>query len=772
MANKGTVKKGHSVNTRVMAPFDSDPTYDELKALIRREPVIGDWYFNTAATTPEYISAIASDNTLTWTSLNSSAMTLDGAFDNGKVIDGASSYANSLRVGTATDELCIYVTGGNVVMSTLSGDAADITIAPDGGDTHITGTLDTSGAFTSTGDLTVGASKLVVTAASGNVTTAGSITSTLNTGNVIVVNTDKFLVAGDTGNVTSAGTFTSTLTTGNAVVVNTNKFLVAADTGNTTVAGDLAVAGTITGTYSISSLSASTLTFSGTVAGAGTAVTLNGNNATTGTVVNLSGDALTTGKFVDADVGGASKFSVGFDGRVAIAGTDAANTLVVTAGDVVVSDGSLTLTDADNATSLSVTNDTITSGTLAALSGSAAITGTGLAMTFAGLTTGKALSIAVAGMTEGAGIYVSATEATLTTGKYIECYDGAADDFSVGKYGATVIAGNASTDVLTVTAGDVQITAGDIDVDLGIITVDNTADEANYIKRNFNGAGGAAVLTVESTHASGTAAALAVVQNGTGASNAMTITHAGTGDGLKITTSDVEGTALEVVCAASTTDSMIKVDGSTGDWIGADGVGMLNIACDGALAHANASCLNITYSGAGAATGLGTSLRIVDTGSTATSYAAYISAATGEALYVDTGVAKFDEAIDLVAGITFSTSGMLITQDATNTYLDAGADDENIVVGSTTDTDFILCGATNTDQVQWIADTATMTFTANCIGVFTGAGDGPGLVIPSHATASPNAAAAIGSIFFEVDAKKLWVNFNGGAGDWVSVTLA
>ena len=711
MANKGTVKKGHSVNTRVMAPFDSDPTYDEMIALLRREPVIGDWYFNTAVTTPEYISAIDGSNNLTWVSLNSSALTLDGVFDNGKVIDGASSYGNSMRVGTAADELCIYVTGGNVVMSTLTGDAADITIAPDGGDTHVTGTLDVSGAFTSTGNLTVGATKLVVTAA--------------------------------TGAVSSAAGFTSTATSGNVIVVNTNKFLVAADTGNTTIAGDLAVTGAASiGTLYLDGVSPSA---------AATTLALNGKTTGGVSIGATSTGAITLGAAVNV---AASK-------AVTVAGVAGSNMLVMTAGDAVLSDGSLSITDNDNAAALAVVNDTITSAALATLSSSS-------------LTTGKGLSITAVAATSGSLVYLEAAAATLT-GKYIQCYDGAADDFSVGRYGTVTIAGNAiGTDSLVLTTGDLQVTAGFIDVDQGYVTVDTTSDYASYFKRNRTGANTSPVLTVEATHTGEQNAALAVVGSMTGAYTAVTIAYAGTADGLKITTSDVAGTALEVVCAASTTDSMIKVDGSTGNWVGATGVGMLNLVGDGTLAHANASMLNIAFSGTTAATAMGSSVRIVDTGTDggAASYAVYLSSANTEALYVATGKAKFAETVDLDTGLTFTVSGLVVTQDATNTFIDAGSANENIVIGSITATDFQLCGVTATDSAFWVAATATMTFSENAIGVFTGTGTGFGLVIPSHATAAPNAAAAAGSIFFEIDAKKLWVNFNGGAGDWVSVTLA
>jgi len=68
-------------------------------------------------------------------------------------------------------------------------------------------------------------------------------------------------------------------------------------------------------------------------------------------------------------------------------------------------------------------------------------------------------------LTTGTLLSLEAVEATLTTGKYIQCYDGAAADFTVGRYGATVIAGTASgTSALTLNAGDITVSDGNLSV--------------------------------------------------------------------------------------------------------------------------------------------------------------------------------------------------------------------------------------------------------------------------------------------------------------------
>jgi len=56
---------------------------------------------------------------------------------------------------------------------------------------------------------------------------------------------------------------------------------------------------------------------------------------------------------------------------------------------------------------------------------------------------------------------MAVTDGAGFTGYYIHAYDGAATDFSVRQYGATVIAGNAAlTPALTVSAGDFKMIMG------------------------------------------------------------------------------------------------------------------------------------------------------------------------------------------------------------------------------------------------------------------------------------------------------------------------
>lgn len=238
---------------------------------------------------------------------------------------------------------------------------------------------------------------------------------------------------------------------------------------------------------------------------------------------------------------------------------------------------------------------------------------------------------------------------------------------------------------LTMTAGNLIMTDGTIALAEGGIQIDSTADDQSYIKRNVAATTGA-LLELEDTNASSDNETLLIDSNGTGAVGSVVIDHEGTADAitltslaagaslLKATGEAATGTIIESISAASATVSAIKLTdtgtAATG-WIGADGVGQLEIVNDGNLAHANASCMLIEYSGTGAATGLGTCLRIVDTGATATSTAVYLSAATGEAMRVDAGTVIFDES--LAIGTTLVVTGEATFTAGTNgTEIHAG----------------------------------------------------------------------------------------------------
>jgi hypothetical protein len=213
-----------------------------------------------------------------------------------------------------------------------------------------------------------------------------------------------------------------------------------------------------------------------------------------------NGDA--NGVFIDCtdNAGADSKFLVGLEGATTIAGNATGTAaLTLTAGDITMTAGDIDIaadnrrisfgasgdTDSyiyfDGAGNLTFFDSTVGAITLSQLESSSPtgdftisdgqfswtdttdeVAGT---WTFAGttnndlnwsssVTTGQCLAITADALTTGDMLYLD-SDGIASTAKYIRCYDGSANDFTVGAAGATVIAGSAAgTDAFTVTAGD------------------------------------------------------------------------------------------------------------------------------------------------------------------------------------------------------------------------------------------------------------------------------------------------------------------------------
>ena len=431
------------------------------------------------------------------------------------------------------------------------------------------------------------------------------------------------------------------------------------------------------------------------------------------------------------------------------------------------------------------------------------------------VTTGACLAMTADDLASGGDMVLLDSDGLGSGAYYLRCNDGSDDDFSIGQYGGVTIAGNAATDVLTITAGDIQITAGDIDLDAGKIEVDTTTDETTYVKRNQAATTGP-VVEIEETHANADNPALLVDHNPTGDVNAIEVAHDGTGYALSATGGAAGGEGFEFISAASATGCGLFLDGTTGSWVGAAGVGFLQMSSDGTLADADAHLVQIDKTGETAASATGSSLHITDasTGGSTSGYAVYFNASGAlEALHVDAGTVQFDEALtigasggsagadlqcygttngkymiwdesanqlqltdstEIVLGGTPGTEdGLSMSFDGTSTIaFDAITANDALVIGANTNTDVSFQGATAGADADWDASGDSLTFAAGAKLVVAGAtaGDGTtGLEIPYHATATPSGTPGTGSIMFEVDANKLWV-FNGTT--WVGTVLS
>jgi hypothetical protein len=239
-------------------------------------------------------------------------------------------YVDISKPCNLTAASCTTAVSGDVAFNTNK-----FTVTAASGNTTVAGTL------SSTGDFKVNTNKFTVTATNGNTLVAGTLdvtgatalASTLGVTGDVAVNTNKFNVTAASGNTVIAGTLdvtgatalSSTLGVTGDFAVNTNKFTVAAASGNTLVAGTLSS----TGDFAIN-------TNKFTVAAA------SGNTLVAGTLSSTGNFAINTNKF---NVTAAS-------GNTAIAGTlDVTGLITGSGGSTVPTGQTVTL---QGSTSLSV----------------------------------------------------------------------------------------------------------------------------------------------------------------------------------------------------------------------------------------------------------------------------------------------------------------------------------------------------------------------------------------------------------------------------------
>jgi len=161
----------------------------------------------------------------------------------------------------------------------------------------------------------------------------------------------------------------------------------------------------------------------------GTGFKINGAMANSNDVLTVVADAASSGDAIQISQLGSGKDINGTSSAwyftklgaltalsSTLAGTAGSDSFTLTAGDMVLSDGSLTITDADNAATFSVTNNTATSATVFVVAGSGVFTGSTttsfMTITPSGLTTGTAVYLPVAGMTTGKAVHVVANAVT------------------------------------------------------------------------------------------------------------------------------------------------------------------------------------------------------------------------------------------------------------------------------------------------------------------------------------------------------------------------
>lgn len=302
------------------------------------------------------------------------------------------------------------------------GGSNDFTIG-ENGVIAMAGTASSDSLLISLGNITLSSGSVAVTTAANSVSMTVTNNSATSASVVVLAGSGVF-----TG-VTTASWMTLTpsgLTTGTAL------YLVAVGATTSVAVVDIAVAGLTSG-------SALRIT-SGTAA-----------FTTGGKLIELSSTAAVAGNLLTATTTGA------YTGTGMILVTAGAATTGIL----------LSLVSTTGMTSGSLIRATTSTAGAIATSGAISFSATGIYtstsncgfvnITANATTAGTVLAVNATGLVDGIGIYMPSAEAGLTTGNYMNL--GA--KFTVSKYGATVIAGNASgTAALTLTAGDAVITSG------------------------------------------------------------------------------------------------------------------------------------------------------------------------------------------------------------------------------------------------------------------------------------------------------------------------
>jgi hypothetical protein len=230
-----------------------------------------------------------------------------------------------------------------------------------------------------------------------------------------------------------------------------------------------------------------------------------------------------------------------------VAGGADADAFIITAGDVLISDGHITMIQPDNEASIE--------------------------LTCAGVTSSYGLKITADGLTSGAAIYVDSDNGAsfASSGGYMCFYNGTTVDLFVGRYGAITISGNATgTASITLTAGDLTMSDGVLSLtqsaDAAALTIVADAQtDTNVIDVNADGITTGVLLHLDSSAASFNGKYIqcydgAADEFSVGLDGATIITTSSAGTiGLTIASGSTTGDAMNITCTALTTGDALQI---------------------------------------------------------------------------------------------------------------------------------------------------------------------------------------------------------------------
>lgn len=407
---------------------------------------------------------------------------------------------------------------------------------------------------------------------------------------------------------------------------------------NPTVVGDLTISN---GNFIWTNSDNEAATWTLSAAGATTGIDLITAAITTGVAFKVTADALangdgimvdadggvgSTGNYFTAHNGSADVFTVGENGEINIVGSAGIDILTITDGDVLIDDGSFTITnDQDAATTFSITNDTMSNA------------GGPMALIDAGSLTDQVL--------------LALDADSITTGSFLTCDRGGVQ-FAIKQYGEIEIAGAAGANMITITDGDILISDG-------VIAALTDGDMGHNFSTSANAAGSATdFFTITNSDAAFDKTLFVVDGNNDQAFDVMAITNEGTGKSLHITTGVAGGYGVYFDVAANHTDPLLYAN--LGTWLGSANEGVIHLISDGNTTVPAGQFVVLDQNGTGqhASAILGTVLDITDAATApagaAESYAVNIDATNIEAMWVEAGNIQMntDQALQCGAGAT------------------------------------------------------------------------------------------------------------------------
>ncbi len=511
-----------------------------------------------------------------------------------------------------------------------------------------------------------------------------------------------------------------------------------------------------------------------------------GANANSSGVVVIRSTSLTTGALLQLQVtegtlaggffivgrhvtAGSNVYTVGENGATVIAGLGGSDMLTVTAGDVVFSDASITMTDADNAATLSVTNNTATSASVFVFAGSGVFTGTTTTSFFtitpSGLTTGTAVYIAAVGATTSVGV-VDVAVAGLTSGSALRITAATANFTTGGKLieltSTAAVAGNLLTATTTgayTGTGMVLVTAGALTTGIVLSLISTTGlTSGSVIRATTSTAGaiatnGAFSFTATGNFTSGAATlgAFHVAATATAAGTIMDVTGGAltTGVALYVADSGTGMTSGSLIRVATGTTGAVATNGivsirATGAYTSTSNSGLLDVQ---ASAITGAATLVNLQSTAASQTAV-TILNIVQSGATLTAYTGTMVAMTGGFSGASsTGAIVGITAVNDVAGDALKITnnaltlgaGTLINLVHGTSVIGAGSSmlrltSTGVDTGTTTGTMLDIAATAATTAHLAIITSATLTTGVGMKMVLNGLTSGNGLLITSSST--------------------------------------